>query len=144
MIKCNGKGTLWWKILFSLNDVCLWGRWNPSKKRKSYFLMGVFLISNSLNVDIYTYIFWVKWNYTVLWAFFSAVKFVFFKIYDMLIWMKYFKLLCLSKLLPLLCITICTTVRKFFNILLVVELLMYSKNISSFRRIKTIHLFKNP
>ena len=41
--------------------------------------------------------------------------------------MQYFKLLCMSLLLPLLCITICTTVRKFFDISLVVELLIYSK-----------------
>ena len=42
-------------------------------------------------------------------------------------------------------VTICTTVRKFFDILLVVELLIYIvKNIFSFSRIKTIHLFTNP
>ena len=41
--------------------------------------------------------------------------------------MQHFKLLCMSPLLPSLCITICTTVRKIFDISLVVELL-YSKN----------------
>ena len=41
--------------------------------------------------------------------------------------MQYFKLLCMSPVLPLLCIAICTTVRKFFDISLVVELLIYSK-----------------
>ena len=41
--------------------------------------------------------------------------------------MQYFKLLCMSPLLPPLCITICTTIRKFFDISLVVELLIYSK-----------------
>ena len=42
-------------------------------------------------------------------------------------------------------VTICTTVIKFFDILLVVELLIYIvKNIFSFSRIKTIHLFTNP
>ena len=41
--------------------------------------------------------------------------------------MQYFKLLCMSPLLPPLCITICTTVRKFFDISLVVELLIHSK-----------------
>ena len=45
-------------------------------------------------------------------------------------------------ILPLLCITICTTVSKFFNILLVVELLI--KMFYQFGRIKTIHLFTNP
>ena len=38
----------------------------------------------------------------------------------------------------------CHSVREFLNISLVVELLIYSKNISLFSRIKTIHLFKNP
>ena len=41
--------------------------------------------------------------------------------------MQYFKLLCMSPLLSLLCITICTTVRKFFDISLVAELLICSK-----------------
>ena len=41
--------------------------------------------------------------------------------------MQYFKFLCLSPWLPSLCITICTTVRKSFDILLVVEFLIYSK-----------------
>ena len=41
--------------------------------------------------------------------------------------MQHFKLLCMSPLLPTLCITICTTVRKFFDISLVVQLLIYSK-----------------
>ena len=41
--------------------------------------------------------------------------------------MQYFKLLCMSPLLSLLCITICTTVRKFFDISLVAELLIYIK-----------------
>ena len=41
--------------------------------------------------------------------------------------MQYFKLLCMAPLLPQLCITICTTVRKLFDISLVVELLIYSK-----------------
>ena len=41
--------------------------------------------------------------------------------------MQYFKLLRMSPLLPSLCITICTTVRKIFDISLVVELLIYSK-----------------
>ena len=31
------------------------------------------------------YIFWVKWDYPVLWAFLCTFKFVFFKIYIMLI-----------------------------------------------------------
>ena len=58
-------------------------------------------------------------------------------------WMQHFKLLCMSPLLPPLCITICTTVRKLFDILLVVELLIYSKNVFSFSRIKTNYLFKS-
>ena len=38
-----------------------------------------------------------------------------------------------------------TTVRKILDILLVAELLIYIvKNISSFSRTKTIHLFTNP
>ena len=41
--------------------------------------------------------------------------------------MQHFKLLCMSPLLPTLCIMICTTVRKIFDISLVVELLIYSK-----------------
>ena len=41
--------------------------------------------------------------------------------------MQHFKLLCLSSLLPPLCITICTTVRKIFDVSLVVDLSMYSK-----------------
>ena len=41
--------------------------------------------------------------------------------------MQYFKLLCMSPLLSLLCITICTTVRKILDISLVAELLIYSK-----------------
>ena len=41
--------------------------------------------------------------------------------------MQYFKLLCMSPLLLPLCITICTTVRKVLDILLVIELLIYSK-----------------
>ena len=41
--------------------------------------------------------------------------------------MQYFKLLCMSPLLPQLCITICSTVRTIFDISLVVELLIYSK-----------------
>ena len=41
--------------------------------------------------------------------------------------MLHFKLLCMSPLLPPLCITICITVRKIFDISLVVELLIYSK-----------------
>ena len=40
--------------------------------------------------------------------------------------MQYFKLLCMSTLLPPLYITICTTVRKTFDILLVAELIIYS------------------
>ena len=35
---------------------------------------------------------------------------------------EFFKLLCMSQLLPLFCIIICTTVRIVFNVLLVVEL----------------------
>ena len=54
--------------------------------------------------------------------------------------MQYFMLLCMSKLLPLLCITTCTTARYFLKFL-VFELLMYGKNIS-FSGIKTIQLFK--
>ena len=45
-------------------------------------------------------------------------------------------------ILPSLCIIIRTIVRNFFNILLVVQLLI--KSIFSFSRIKTIHLFANP
>ena len=41
--------------------------------------------------------------------------------------MQYFKLLCMSPLLPPLCIKICTTVRKIFDISSVVELLIYNK-----------------
>ena len=41
--------------------------------------------------------------------------------------MQHFKLLCMSPLLPSLCIAICTTVRKFFDISLVVELLHSKK-----------------
>ena len=41
--------------------------------------------------------------------------------------MQYFKLLCMSPQLSPLCITICITVRKLFDISLVVELLIYSK-----------------
>ena len=41
--------------------------------------------------------------------------------------MQYFKLLCISPLLLPLCIRICTTVRKIFDILLVAELLIYCK-----------------
>ena len=41
--------------------------------------------------------------------------------------MQYIKFLCLSPWLSSLCITICTTVRKSFDILLVVEFLIYSK-----------------
>ena len=41
--------------------------------------------------------------------------------------MQYFKFLSTSPLLPQLCIRICTTVRKNFDISLVVELLIYSK-----------------
>ena len=41
--------------------------------------------------------------------------------------MQYFKLLCMSLVLPPLCITICNTVRNIFHISLVVELLIYSK-----------------
>ena len=44
-------------------------------------------------------------------------------------------------ILPPLCITVCTTVSNFLNILVVVELL---KKKLSFSRIKTIHLFTNP
>ena len=49
----------------------------------------------------------------------------------------------MSPMLPTLCVTICTTVRKFFDISIVFELLIYSKkkNIISFSRIKTIHVF---
>ena len=42
--------------------------------------------------------------------------------------MQYFKLLCMSPLLLPLCIPICATVRNILDILLVVELLIYSKN----------------
>ena len=45
----------------------------------------------------------------------SAVKFVFFKIYNMLL--LYFQIF------PL-CIALCTTLIKFFNILVVIELLI--------------------
>ena len=55
--------------------------------------------------------------------------------------MQHFKLLRMSPLLPTLCITICTTVRKMFDISLVVESLIYSKKIFSLTRIKTIHVF---
>ena len=41
--------------------------------------------------------------------------------------MQHFKLLCMPLLLPPLCITICTTVRKIVDISLVAELLPYSK-----------------
>ena len=42
--------------------------------------------------------------------------------------MQYFRLLCMSPLLPPpLCIKICTTVRKIFDISSVVELLIYNK-----------------
>ena len=47
----------------------------------------------------------------------------------------------MSPLLPTLCITICTTVRKFFDISLVVQLLIHSKKMLSYSRIKTIHVF---
>ena len=45
--------------------------------------------------------------------------------------MQHFKLLCMPPLLPTLCITICTTVRKNFAISLVVQLLMYSEKMLS-------------
>ena len=69
----------------------------------------------------------------------SAFKLDFFKIYKMLILYfqifqggfevlnAIFKFLCLPLLLPPLCITICTTFRKFVDVLLVVELLIYRK-----------------
>ena len=41
--------------------------------------------------------------------------------------MQHFKLLCMSPFLPTLCITICITVRKLFDISLLVQLLLYSK-----------------
>ena len=53
--------------------------------------------------------------------------------------MQHFKLLCMSPLLPI--VTICTTVRKFFDISLVVQLLIHSKKMLSYSRIKTIHVF---
>ena len=57
-------------------------------------------------------------------------------------WMQHFKLLCTSPLLPSLYITICTTVRTFFDIWLVVEFLIYSKkNVFSVSRVKTIYVF---
>ena len=43
--------------------------------------------------------------------------------------MQCFKLLCMLPLLPPVYITISTTVRKMLDILLVVELLIYSKKI---------------
>ena len=49
----------------------------------------------------------------------------------------------MSPLLPPLRITICTIVRKVFDILLVVELLIDSKIVFSFSRIKPNHLFAN-
>ena len=56
--------------------------------------------------------------------------------------MQHFQFLCMSPLLPAWYITICTTVRKIFYISLVVKLLIYSKkNVFSFSRIKTIHVF---
>ena len=42
-------------------------------------------------------------------------------------WVQHLKLLRMSPLLPMLCITICTNVRKIFDISLVVGLLIYSK-----------------
>ena len=44
-------------------------------------------------------------------------------------------------LLPPFCSTIYATVRKFFNVILVVKFLV--KNIFSFIKINTIHLFTN-
>ena len=84
------------------------------------------------------YIFWVKWDYQVLWAFLSAFKFV---LQNMLIFfflllflrevlkfrMQHFKLLCMSPLIPPLCITICTTLRNIFYISLLVDFLIYSE-----------------
>ena len=58
--------------------------------------------------------------------------------------MKHFKLQCMSPLLPPLCIAICTTVRKLFDILLEVELLIYSKKCFLISRTKTNPLFTNP
>ena len=55
--------------------------------------------------------------------------------------MQHFKLLCMSPLLPI--VTICTAVTKFFDISLVVQLLIYTvKNAFSYSRIKTINVFK--
>ena len=45
--------------------------------------------------------------------------------------MQHFKPLCMSPLVPTLCITTCTTVRKFFDISVVVELLICSKKMFS-------------
>ena len=56
--------------------------------------------------------------------------------------MQYFKILCMSPLLPTLCITICTTVRKIFHFLLVVFFI--SSNIFSLSRIRTMDLVTNP
>ena len=56
------------------------------------------------------------WGLTI-WGFVEVLKF----------WMQYSKLLCISPLLLPLCIRICTTVRKIFDILLVAELLIYCK-----------------
>ena len=41
--------------------------------------------------------------------------------------MQQFKLLCYVTIATKMCITICTTVRKIFDILLVVQFLIYSK-----------------
>ena len=77
-------------------------------------------------------------KYTVLLAFLSAVKFVFFKIYNMLIlyfhiFQRGFEVLnailqtyVYATILTPLCVTICTTVSKVFNILKEMEFLIKS------------------
>ena len=53
LIKFNWKSTLQWKLLPSLNELCLCGRRDPCIKRTwCYLLTRVFLITNSLNVGI--------------------------------------------------------------------------------------------
>ena len=112
----------------------------PWKKKWSYFLTRIFLIINSLNVGIsfkqneiiqYCGPFLLPLNlfssrYTICW-------FLMFIIFTEVLkfWMQYLKLLCMSLLLLSLCIIICATVRKSFDVLLVIELLIYIKKYSA-------------
>ena len=114
----------------------LWAKWNRSIKRKMVLSYNrSFLNCSFIECSYYL---WVKWDSTLLRAFSSTFLICFLQDIQHVDFTflcfsgKFWSFECsISSLLLLLCIAICTTVRKCFDVLSVVALLIESKKLFS-------------